>query len=78
MPDALHNLLVYGGMKFQLTAEANYRLTERLGILYEDNPVSPFDWENIAMTALRWQSKNDKESPRFPVEGPKTKILQAE
>lgn len=65
-------------MTFQLTKEAQYRLTERLGILYEDKPVSPFDWENLAMTALRWQSKYDKESQRFPVEGPKTKILEAE
>lgn len=65
-------------MTFQLTEEAQYRLTERLGILYSDAPVSPFDWENHAMAALRWQSKHDKESPRFPVEGPKTKILEAE
>jgi hypothetical protein len=65
-------------MTFQLTKEAQYRLTERLGMLYADNPVSPFDFENHAMTALRWQSKHDKDSPRFPVEGPRTKILQAE
>ena len=65
-------------MTFQLTEEAQYRLTERLGMLCEDKPVSPFDWENHAMAAFRWQSKHDKESPRFPVEGPKTKILEAE
>lgn len=65
-------------MTFQLTTEAQYRLTERLGMLYADAPVSPFDWENLAMTALRWQSKNDKESPKFPVEGPKTPIMEAE
>lgn len=65
-------------MTFQLTQEAQYRLTERIGILFEDKPVSPFDWENLAMTALRWQSKHDKESQRFPVEGPRTKILEAE
>lgn len=65
-------------MTFHLTTEAQYRLTERLGIMYEDKPVSPFDWENLAMAALRWQSRHDKESPKFPVTGPKTPILQAE
>lgn len=65
-------------MTFNLTPEAQHRLTERLGISYGDAPVSPFDWVGHAMAAFRWQSKYDKESPRFPVEGPKTKILQAE
>ena len=65
-------------MTFNLTKEAQYRLTERLGISYGDEPVSPFNWEGCAMAAFRWQSKNDKDSPRFPVEGPRTKILQAE
>ena len=65
-------------MTFNLTIESQYRLTERLGISYGDAPVSPFQWEERAMAALRWQSKSDKDSPRFPVEGPRTKILQAE
>ena len=65
-------------MTFNLTTEAQYRLTERLGIIYGDAPVTPFDWENHAMDALRWQSKHDKDSPKFPVEGPRTKILEAE
>lgn len=65
-------------MTFNLTTEARYRLGERLGISYGDAPVTPFDWENHAMAALRWQAKHDKESPRFPVEGPRTKILEAE
>ena len=65
-------------MTFNLTKEAQYRLTERLGIIYGDAPVSLFDWENHAMGALRWQSKHDKESPKFTVEGPRTKILEAE
>lgn len=65
-------------MTFNLTKEAQYRLTERLGIIYADAHVSPFDWENYAMDALRWQSKNDKDSPKFPVDGPRTKILEAE
>jgi hypothetical protein len=67
-----------GGMTFHLTTEARYRLEERLGIRYEDRPVTPFDWENMAMAAMRWQRTNDKDSQRFPVEGPRTKILQAE
>ena len=65
-------------MTFNLTPEAQYRLTERLGIIYGDAPVTPFQWEERAMAAFRWQSKNDKDSPRFTVEGPRTKILQAE
>lgn len=65
-------------MTFNLTTEARYRLEERLGILYADQPVSPFDWENQAMAAFRWQRKHDKDSPTFPVEGPKSKILEAE
>lgn len=65
-------------MTFQLTTEAKYRLTERLGISYGDAPVSPFDWGGHAMAAFRWQSKYDKDSPKFPAEGPRTKILEAE
>lgn len=65
-------------MTFKLTTEARYRLEERLGILYADKPVSPYDWETCAMAAFRWQRKHDKDSPTFPVEGPKSKILEAE
>lgn len=65
-------------MTFNLTLEAQHRLTERLGIIYGDAPISPFDWGCHAMDAFRWQSKNDKESPKFPVDGPRTKILEAE
>lgn len=65
-------------MRFELTEEAIYRLNERLGIMYADKPVTPFDWENLAMAALRWQRKHDKDSPTFLVEGPKSKIMQAE
>lgn len=65
-------------MTFKLTTEARYRLEERIGILYGDQPVSLFDWETCAMAAFRWQRKHDKDSPTFPVEGPKSKIMQAE
>lgn len=65
-------------MTINLTTEARYRLDERLGILYADKSVSPFDWETCAMAAFRWQRKHDKDSPTFPVEGPKSKIMQAE
>ena len=65
-------------MTINLTTEARYRLDERLGILYADNPVSPFDWETEAMKAFRWQRKHDKDSATFPAEGPKSKIMQAE
>ena len=65
-------------MRFDLTEEAIYRLNERLGIMYADKPVTPFEWENLAMAALRWQRKHDSESPRFPVYGPKTPIMEAE
>ena len=65
-------------MTINLTTESRYRLQERLGILYADKPVSPFDWETCAMAAFRWQRKHDKDSPTFPVEGPRSKILEAE
>lgn len=65
-------------MTFHLTKEAQYRLQERLGISFADGPVSPFEWENYAMQALRWQRKHDPDSERFPVTGPTSPILKAE
>jgi hypothetical protein len=54
-------------MTYPLTAEARYRLLERLGLIYGDRPVPKEAFDDHASRAMRWQAKNDKDSAREPV-----------
>lgn len=65
-------------MTWQLTEEAIYRLYERLGMMYGDAEITPFQFEAVAMAAFRWQHKHDKDGAKFPVHGPKSKIMEAQ
>lgn len=65
-------------MILNLTTEVQYRLQERLGMMLGDKPATPHQWEQVAMAALRWQRKNDPNSPTSPVMGPVSPILEAE
>jgi hypothetical protein len=65
-------------MTINLTAEASYRMDERLGMILGDRPCPPALWEDVAMAALRWQRKHDKDAETTPHTRPQSPILEAE
>ena len=48
---------------FYLTPEAQYRLTERLGIDFPDRPVTAEEWESRARDAERFNEPDRKPTP---------------
>lgn len=65
-------------MTLHLSPEASYRLHERLGIILGDRPCPPALWEEVAMAALRWQRKHDKDAATTPHKRPASPVLEAE
>jgi hypothetical protein len=61
-----------------LTAEASYRMEERLGMILEGRKCPPALWDEVAMAALRWQRKHDPRSPTTPHNRPESPVLDAE
>lgn len=65
-------------MTLHLSPEASYRLHERLGIILGDRPCPPALWEEVAMGALRWQRKHNKDAVTTPHKRPASPVLEAE
>lgn len=65
-------------MKIDLTAEAHYRLQERLGILLQGRAPTPHVWDDVAMGAKRWQTRHDKGAPTREYTTPESPVMVAE